>query len=181
LTLEWIVVYGGANWIAGMHRYRISLETVVDQHIPFVALASFVYLSLFPLLWLAPFRLRSPEQLRRLAVGLGWLIFLSGVGFLILPCQAASALPKVNGWGSEAFRLADQINLTHNYLPSLHVGMAVVCAHAYGHRAAQTTAAAFWLWATAIALSTLVTHQHFLVDVATGGILGAVVAHKCRV
>jgi membrane-associated phospholipid phosphatase len=36
----------------------------------------------------------------------------------------------------------------------------------------------YWLWAAAIAVSTLFTHQHYVADVVTGGALGLLVASK---
>jgi membrane-associated phospholipid phosphatase len=85
--------------------------------------------------------------------------------------------PSTNGL---AFQLADWINLTYNSLPSLHVGMAVVCAYSYGRLTSPAAALGWWAWATAIALSTLLTHQHYVVDVATGGALGFIVAVSAK-
>jgi membrane-associated phospholipid phosphatase len=55
--------------------------------------------------------------------------------------------------------------------------MAVVCAIIYG-RAVRRKAAIFYsLWAAAIILATLLTRQHYIVDVLAGGILGLSVAN----
>ena len=174
LTPEWVIVYVGADWIAGLHSYRVPLESVVDRQIPFVPQASIVYLSLFPMLWLAPFRLQTPGELRRFAAALGWLIAISGVGFLVLPSQAVRSTPGVSGISGPIFQFADWVNLSFNYLPSLHVGMAVVCARVYSRLASPMLTAGFWLWAVAIAISTLLTHQHFIIDVGIGAACGMI-------
>jgi membrane-associated phospholipid phosphatase len=176
LTIEWVVVYGGANWIAGLHSYRVRLNLDFERQIPFMPESAVVYLSLFPMLWISPFVLRSPKRLRPFAVALAWLIALSGLGFLLLPSKQVGSLPKVTGVNGAVIRFADLINLTYNYLPSLHVGMAVVCAYAYSRRSPQKLAVFFWLWAAAIALSTLLTYQHYVADVITGAALGLLVA-----
>jgi membrane-associated phospholipid phosphatase len=178
LTLEWVIVYGGANWIAGLHSYRVPLETAMDRQIPFVPQASFIYLSLFPMLWLAPFRLQTPGELRRFAAALGWLIAIAGIGFLVLPSQAVRSTPSVAGISGPIFQFADWINLSFNYLPSLHVGMAVVCARAYASLTSPMLTTGFSLWAAAIIVSTLLTHQHFIVDIVVGVACGMIATNR---
>lgn len=174
VTCIWLVVYGGASWITSLHQYRVRLWTDRELTIPLVPAAAVVYLSLFPLLWLAPWVLHTREQLRSFAKSLAWLIVLSGVGFLLLPSDRAYPPPVLTGFFGAIYAVADRLNLNFNYLPSLHVGMATVCAYTYG-RAAPATSLVFWLWAAAIAVSTLLMHEHYLIDVATGAALGYLV------
>jgi membrane-associated phospholipid phosphatase len=174
LSVEWAVVYGGADWITSLHNYRFSLKTGLDFRLPFVPSAAVVYLSLFPMLWLAPFIFNSPARLRAFAHTLGIVIAVSGISFLLLPIEAINihmperALPVV-------FRFADWINLTYNDFPSLHVSMTVVCAIFYSRSSPMPIGILFWLWATMIALATLLTRQHYIADVLAGGLLGTLV------
>lgn len=63
------------------------------------------------------------------------------------------------------FQVADWVNLDNNYLPSLHVSYATTCAFFAG--------GPLWtLWAVAISASTLLCHQHYLLDVLAGFLLG---------
>ena len=174
LTCLWLVVYGGANWITGQHDYRVKIWVDLELAMPFWPRFAAVYLSLFPMLWLSPFVLHEEQTLRRFAAALGWLIVASGVGFLLVPASAAYDTPVVVGPSMAVFNLADQLNLDYNMLPSLHVGMSVLCAAAYSRQAGRTATFIFWAWALAICASTLVTHQHHLADVVTGAALGAV-------
>jgi membrane-associated phospholipid phosphatase len=175
LTIEWIAVYGGANWLTGLHDVRVRLHTRFDLQIPFVPEAALVYLSLFPMLWLSPFVLDAPQRLRSFAKRLALLITLSSIGFLILPAERIQVTRSVSGLAEAVFWFADWINLSHNYLPSLHVGMAVVAAHAFSQCARPMVKIFWWLWAAAIALSTLVTRQHYIVDVVTGAALAILI------
>lgn len=180
LTIEWIVVYGGSNWITGLHDYRVDLHTALDSQIPFVPATAIIYLSLFPMLWLSALVLHTPQQIQSFARAIGVLIAISGLGFLFVPAQQLYEGPAGPSTTGLAFQLADWINLNYNSLPSLHVGMAVACAYFYSRLTSLTVAVGWWAWATAIALSTLLTHQHYVVDVATGGALGFIVAASAK-
>jgi hypothetical protein len=175
----WLTVYGGANWLAGLHSYRVRLWTDWELSIPFVPAAAALYLSIFPLFWIAPFALRTPAQLQALARALAWSIAIAGIGFVLLPSDHARTVATPGGPFGKLFWIADQINMNYNYLPSLHVAMSVVCAYAYSHATARTGfRVLYWMWAAAIAASTLLTHQHYVADVVTGGALGLLAAAR---
>jgi membrane-associated phospholipid phosphatase len=176
LMLEWVVVYGGADWITELHAYRIELQMSLDRQIPFGPEMAIVYLSLFPMLWLSPFILQTPMRMKSFARALAVLIAVSGIGFLMLPTEPIRVSVVSNGVAGKIFRFADWINLTHNNFPSLHVGMAVLCAIYYSQSAPSIAIILVWLWALSIALSTLYTHQHYLLDVVAGIVLGQIVA-----
>ena len=180
VTSLWFVVYGGANWVTALHGYRVRLWTALDLSIPYVPWAAAIYLSVLPMLWMCPFVLHTREELRTFAKCLSWLIVISGVGFLILPGCDAHSPHIATGYSGLLANFADQLNLSYNYLPSLHVGLAVVCAYFYGRKNPRKLGRIWWIWATAIALSTLVTHQHYLVDVMARSTLGMLCASNCK-
>ena len=164
----WVVVYGGACWVTSLHSFRIPLQVDADLAMPFVPQAIVVYLSLFPMTLLAPFMLRSRGQLATFAMALAVLIVCSGCGFLLIPSEEVRSTPVVAGWVGQLFRFADAANLSFNNLPCLHVGMAVLCAYFYSQGKRGVVCAVIWLWTVAIAISTLLTHQHYIADVAAG-------------
>lgn len=178
LSCLWLLVYGGANWIAGLHHYRVKLWSEKELTIPFIPAAAIVYLSLFPMLWLSPFVLHTADRLRAFGKIIALTIVISGIGFVVFPFEAAYPTQRVDGLVGGIFHFADFINLRYNMLPSLHVAMATACAYAYG-TGNGTAARLFWgTWALAIASSTLVTHQHHVIDVVVGGILGLSLAMR---
>lgn len=73
------------------------------------------------------------------------------------------------------FDVADGLNLRYNLAPSLHVALAVVCVAAYAARRGLPGKILFWSWGLTISASTLLIHQHHLLDVATGLLLAWVV------
>ena len=175
----WFAVYGGANWLAGLHDYRVRLWTDLELSIPFVPAAAAVYLSIFPMFWIAPFALHTTRQLQALAKALAWTIAIAGIGFVLLPSGHAHTVEPPTGFFGKIFWIADQVNMSYNYLPSLHVAMSVVCAYAYSAATPRKDLKCFYsAWVGTIAVSTLLTHQHYLADVVTGGALGLLVASK---
>ncbi len=66
------------------------------------------------------------------------------------------------------FRLADRANLDYNMCPSLHVAWAVAGVDVFTGNARLIGKVALWSWAAGLILSTLLVHQHYVVDVLAG-------------
>lgn len=177
LVLLWIAVYGGADLLAARHEYRVRVHFDFELGMPFWPQFAAAYLSLLPMLWLSPFVLHQQERLRRFAADLAWLIAISGIGFVLLPATPAYPAPAVSAGSPAIFQVADRLNLDFNMLPSLHVGMAVLCAATYSRQAGKVATAGFWIWAFAISASTLVTHQHHVADVVAGAAVAGSIAY----
>jgi membrane-associated phospholipid phosphatase len=171
VTALWLVVYGGASWIASLHTYRVRLWTDAELAIPFVPAASAVYLSLLPMLWLSSLVLRSTTELKKLSKAITIAILVSAPGFVLLPSVPAYPPHRADVEGS-IFRFADAVNLQYNMCPSLHVAMAVAAAYTYAMQSPLRLKCFWWTWAAAITLSTLLTHQHHLIDALTGALVG---------
>jgi protein-tyrosine phosphatase len=60
----------------------------------------------------------------------------------------------------------------HNLFPSLHIALRVVLAATYAAHTRGLLKLLCQVWFSLIALSTVLTHQHHLVDVAGGAVLG---------
>jgi membrane-associated phospholipid phosphatase len=171
VTALWLVVYGGASWIASLHTYRVRLWTDAELAIPFVPAASAVYLSLLPMLWLSPLVLPGRFELKKLSKAITLAILVSAPGFIFIPSLPGYPLHSA-GLEGVIFRFADVINLQYNMCPSLHVAMAVAAAYIYAVQSPLRLKCFWWLWATAITVSTLVTHQHHVIDALAGAGVG---------
>lgn len=176
-TLRWglpvavlfCVVYGGADWVTAHRTLRIPVHTQWELALPLWPWMILVYMSIYPLMWAAPFMLDSTRQIRALCWSLGAVILAAGVGFLLCPAQLAFSPPPADmGIWTGLFRFADWLNLDYNLVPSLHVALAVTCVSAYTSHGNKL----WWLWGALIAASTLLTHQHHVIDVASGWLLG---------
>jgi membrane-associated phospholipid phosphatase len=130
-------------------------------------------MSIYGLLLLAPFILRTRREFAAAAATMAVAIAAGGIGFLLVPAELAFAPVRAEQLGVWAgmYHLADALNLTYNLLPSLHVAFAVICVAIFSPRAPGPVRAALWLWASLIAVSTVLIHQHHVLDVVTGWLL----------
>ena len=118
------------------------------------------------------------RQLDRFALAIFVLIAISGGFFLIIPAELSFQPQEPTSWQAWV-RVADTLNLRYNCVPSLHVGLGVACAAAYTRCTAGVFSFVLWLWAAAVAASTLLLHQHHLIDVLTGWWLALLCVRRC--
>ena len=167
------LVYIGSNWLTSLraaHEDLPSFALAADAHVPFVPEAIFIYLSATPALLSSLFILQDRSQIRSLSIVLSIEIAIAGIVYAVWPV-AASQTPQ--GEVSAIFQFADNLNLTYNSFPSLHVALfttAAVVMMVPGQKARNILLA---LWAASIAFSTLLTYQHSIADVVGGGVLAA--------
>ncbi len=134
------------------------------------------YMSLYLLFVLAPFVVRTRREFRALVATMAVLILGSGIGFLLVPAELAFPPPSEGELGIWAglYHCADRLNLTYNLVPSLHVAFAVVCVAVFSPRAPRGIKILLWSWALLIAASTVLIHQHHILDVISGWLLALV-------
>ncbi|MGE6762885.1 phosphatase PAP2 family protein [Corallococcus interemptor] len=183
-ALFFLAVYGGASWVTGFYPGGLRVDLPVEQHIPFVPGWAAVYVSMDVLLLLSLFIFRTWRQMLPFALALCAETALGALCFLVLPVEVAWPPRAVTGVWASVFQAADTMNLERNYLPSLHVAFACTAALAYRERSGPVASTLFTLWALAIAASTLLIHEHHLVDVFAGALLAwgtwRVVAPRAR-
>ena len=167
------VVYGGADSLTARRSFRVPVHCTAELRIPFVPGMTLVYMSLYLLFLLAPFVLRTRREFRKAVFTMAVVIACGGIGFLLFPAQLVFAPPQEGELGAWAglYHFADALNLTYNLLPSLHVAFAVACVAIFSPRASRTGKVLLWSWAVLIAASTVLIHQHHVLDVATGWVL----------
>jgi membrane-associated phospholipid phosphatase len=175
-TLWFVLVYGGMDALTARRTFRVLVHFPAELAIPFVPAMTLFYMSIYLLFWMAPFVLRTRHEFRALVITLAIAIFCGGIGFLLFPADLAFAPPPEEDLGIWAglFHFADKLNLTYNLLPSLHVTFAVICVAIFSARAPAASKALLWFWAAMVAASTVLIHQHHLLDVATGWLLALV-------
>jgi membrane-associated phospholipid phosphatase len=175
-ALWFAFVYGGADSLTGRRNWRVPVHLPGELRIPFIPAMTVFYMSLYVLFLLAPFILRTRREVRALVRTLALVIAAGGISFLLFPAELAFAPPREGELGPWAglYHLADTLNLTYNLMPSLHVAMSVVCVAAFSPRAPGSGKLLLWSWAVLIAASTLLIHQHHLLDVVTGWLLAIV-------
>jgi membrane-associated phospholipid phosphatase len=168
------IVYGGTDYLStGRTLRRVHFD--FELLIPFVPAMTLAYISMNGLFLLAPFLLRTPRELAALAASLVAAILIAGIGFLLWPAEPAFPQPKDSGIWADLFHTADRLNLRYNMAPSLHVALSVATVAILARGRGKPMAVSLCFWGVLICVSTVLVHQHHLIDIATGAALGIAV------
>ena len=165
-------VYRGCDWITAHRSLRVPISLPIELLIPLIRPAVLFYLSIYLLFIIGPFIIRGRREFAAVISSLALATLSGGIGFLLIPSHAAFAPAHHLGAWSGLFRFAQSQALEYNMVPSLHVALSVCCIAAYSRHASPAGSRLLWAWAAAIALSTLLTHQHHVIDVITGWAVG---------
>ena len=151
-----------------------------EQIIPFVPAMIIPYMSIDLFFVAAPFLCRDRAELRILSRRILLAILLAGGCFLLFPLQLAVERPPVSGMMGELFNSFRQFDLPYNLCPSLHIALRTILAVHYARHTHGTVRWASNFWFSLIGLSTLLTYQHHVVDVAGGFVLAIICFYLIR-
>jgi membrane-associated phospholipid phosphatase len=166
------LVYGGCDWLTAHRSLRVPIHFPIELSVPLVPSAVVIYMSIYVLFLAGPFIIRERREFTALIFALALSTFVGGIGFLLIPSEAAFAPPGDLGIWNGLFHFADKLNLEYNMVPSLHVALSVCCIGAFARHASRSGRTMLWAWAVAIAFSTVLTHQHHVIDAITGWAVG---------
>ena len=161
-------LYGSASIISAANSAIGDISLPGEASIPFMAWAGPIYLSALAILMLSPFLLPTPERFLPLVVTAAFQVAVCWWIYVLFPISPPLPPPQPPGVAGMLFRFADVLNLEGNMLPSLHVALSATVAMAVGKVRGAAVRWGMGLWALAIALSTLLTRQHFILDVLAG-------------
>lgn len=157
-------------------RTRHLPELALDRALPLVPVWALVYGALYLFLILVPiFVVRQDELVRRTVYAYLLIWITAYLFFFVLYPTAAPRAPRVVGegfamWGLRALYSSDP---PYNCFPSLHVAHSFVSALA-SYRVNRVLGVLATICAALVALSTLFTKQHYVVDVIAGVVLAFV-------
>jgi membrane-associated phospholipid phosphatase len=172
LLLLFGVVYFGTNWITSRRTdtHRLYLEW--ELAIPLVPGMIYVYASLLVLLMVPAVTLTRAEM-RALARALVAALFIAAAVYLLLPADLGFVRPgQVPGYNA-VFQALYALEMPHNLVPSLHVAASILLIAALWRTLTPAwIRAGLLLWGVLLCASVVLVHQHHLLDVATGLLLG---------
>ena len=171
LLVPGYLIIGGMNADRSLNLPALAL----DRLIPLQPAWTLVYASHLVFLTVPVLIMRQEEQIRRTFLAY-LLVWITGyVCFLVYPTVLPRPGPNVIGQGFFAWclRLVYSADEPRNNFPSLHVAHACVSALTCW-RVHRGVGLAAGVWAALIALSTLFTKQHYVVDVISGMFLAGV-------
>jgi len=143
---------------------------------PFVSAFVVPYLSAYALPFVAAASLRDRAKFRRFAaVAVGTMAF-SAICFILFPLTLARPEIPLASLSDRLLAALYAADRPTNLFPSLHVSLSFLFALAVGDARPRLRP---WMiaWAALVAVSTLFTRQHYLIDVV-GGVIVAWIAWR---
>lgn len=174
IDVLFFAVYGSINWLTSQRTDLFELYVQMELAIPLVPASIWVYASML-LLFCLPIFTISRERARREALAAILALFVAGFIWLVFPARLGFERIVPEGYGL-AYETMFMLDHPHNLVPSLHIIFSSLVVLACGQNAPGRIKIGLWFWLAAIAASTVLTHQHHLLDV----VAGLLVAIVCR-
>jgi membrane-associated phospholipid phosphatase len=176
--LVWAVLYFAAARVTEPPHARTFDDSILDR-VPLMPQFAPIYLGVH-VFGVIPFCvLPETRLLRRHMLGAVLIVLLSAVAWVTLPVRLdRPTLPsEAVGFGAWLLRRIHSFDPTTNCFPSAHCAIAVYAAS--GLRFARSQRLFIWgtVTATLVCISTVMTHQHYVADVASGVVLAVLVAY----
>src|SRR5690242_6562568 len=89
LFVWFVFVFAGADYLTGLHGYRVPLYFDFELRIPFLPAMVLFYNSLHLAYAVAPFILRTRPEMNAMALVWMLITLVGGVFFLLIPFEAA--------------------------------------------------------------------------------------------
>lgn len=169
--IAFFTVYPLCNWLTSKRENVYHLYLQSELSIPLVPQFMWVYLSLYVIFIMPPFFLKEPA-LTKLGKEIIVGTCLSGIVFLLFPSVLGFERVVPNEAYRNLFENIFALDLPHNMAPSLHIVYSGAISLAIFQASEKKGIKAFaLLWLLFISLSTLLVHQHHLIDIFLGYIL----------
>lgn len=167
------VYFGGASFAAWSGR-SASPAFDFEASMPFLPWTIIIYQSLFQLFVLPLFQL-SRQQLAALTRQSVTVLLCAGDIFLIAPTHLAFQRESAPGLFAPVYEFFHNVDPVYNCAPSLHVAFAALILLACAGQATPRLKYVYYFWLAILAVATLTTHQHHVIDVASGLLLATLV------
>jgi len=174
--LGWLVIYFFVNRLQVEPERRLDLGTAFDRRIPYVPLFALVYFSTYVFV-IQPFLILSDaRQFTWMVTSFVLISVLSSAIHATVPSKI-ERVEQVTAGGVSGFLLSlfQKTCKPYGNFPSMHVGLSVPVVAANYMAGGAVAGNLTLVWAILIALSTLYTKQHYILDVLAGVAGGLVI------
>jgi protein-tyrosine phosphatase/membrane-associated phospholipid phosphatase len=168
LSILFLAVYGGCNWIASHRGHVGSFYFDWERSIPFVPFFILPYLSIDLFFITASFLCRDKDQLRIFSKRVVAAILVAGICFLLFPLRFAFARPSTAGWTGALFDWFRGMDAPYNLVPSLHAALLLLLVDLYARNLRGLVRWAVVSWFVLVGLSPVLTYQHHVIDIVGG-------------
>lgn len=167
-----LLLYDTTNWLASRSGTTRCLAFDWEFRLPRISWFVIPYWSIDILMALVALFTIRMGQLRVLLVRLAFILVVSCACFLLWPCVCGHQREIPDDWSALLFRLLHWFDMPYNQAPSLHVSEAIVIAPVYLERLSQRYHRATVVWLASGCVGILFTHQHHLMDLLSGAVIG---------
>jgi membrane-associated phospholipid phosphatase len=167
--LGWLAIYFLVNRLQVEPHRRINLGTQIDRKTPYLPLFALVYFSTYPFVILPFLILSDARQFYWMVVSFASISIISSLIHAIIPSKIERVEQEnangITGWLLDMFQRTCK---PYGNFPSMHVGLSVPVVAASYMAGGVIAGTISLIWAVLIALSTLYTKQHYVLDVLAG-------------
>lgn len=179
--VAFFAVYPTLNWLTSLRSNRFHLYISSELGIPFVPQFIWAYLSMYVLFLLPVFLLpapRMPALGKQLIAG----TVASGLLFLLLPADLGftRVIPSDPIYAN-IYQGIFGLDRPHNLVPSLHVVWSSTIILACADVARPLGRGLLYVWLAVVVVSTVLVHQHHILDVAAAAIIVFIIRRIYRV
>jgi membrane-associated phospholipid phosphatase len=178
VSIAFFTVYPFCNWVTAKRDATFSLYFAQELAIPFVPEFVWIYLSLYLIFLLPPFFLKA-EHMNALGRQLIGATLFCGAVFLLMPARLGfDRIVPEDPFYSALFARIFEVDLPHNLVPSLHVAFsALILITVLAYVQSRIAKSILGVWLVLICSSTVLVHQHHLIDVITGLLVAVALYH----
>jgi membrane-associated phospholipid phosphatase len=168
ITVVFIAVYPTINWFTETRPSRYALYLPFELDIPLVPAFIWAYVSMYAL-FLMPLFMVSAPRMHALGKQLVAGTVICGIVFLVLPADLGFTreVPQQPLYAS-TFSALFGVDRPHNLMPSLHVVFSCLILFMCRDGANVILRVLLFVWVVLIVASTVLVHQHHLIDALTG-------------
>jgi len=166
------LVYFSMNWVTARRTGNYHLYFDWELAIPFIPPMIYAYASIAVLVLLPAFTL-TINQLHALARAVVITLLVAALGYLLLPADLGFERPAYVPGYDPVYQALYALEMPHNLLPSLHIACStLLIAALLNDSASRWIRLGLLLWGAIICASVLLVHQHHVLDVVSGLLLG---------
>jgi hypothetical protein len=176
--VAFFAIYPTTNWLASLRANRLHLYLDLELGIPFVPQLIWAYFSMY-FLFLVPLFAMPTERMAPLGKQLVAGTVVSGAMFLLLPAELGfvRVIPP-DPFYARIYASIFGVDQPHNLVPSLHVVWSCAIALACADAVRPPGRALLYVWLAILVGSTLLVHQHHVLD-AISAIALVLVLRRC--
>lgn len=168
-----VVVYGFCNYYSSLQTTHYQMYFDWELSIPHIKEMMLVYRTLDVIFIIVLFFL-SEDSVKRFGKAMMSAILMAAPMFLIFPAKLGFTRLVEFDQFETLYKVLYTLDKPHNLLPSMHVTYASIGLWAMmrEHKSKKWVPWVLWIWLLGICASIVFVHQHHVLDIPTGLLLG---------